>query len=792
MSTISLRDAIRIVRPEYVFLKLKPNNSIRNNNTHKIARAIASLYKNVLENVKKEEHRATRILGKQFFIPTKVSLETSAKVSYFIYIEKKKVEFYFIAPKQHLSVIKEKIGDVWTSITVEEVDSLPEFGKDATKYQLSYTKEDALSLNVDRRDNDLLRSTLNVVDVMEDGDRAGVFYNFIPVSQFSWRSTYKHTIEKVKSKKPVDRNKLGTSYVFKMAVSFLVGTVDAVTSVFSDTKKVNSESPLESLLERLNGGVKISDSTQRKATANILDTQIIVMSKSEDALRQRNNAKSLARTFDSISEDNELTHRSYKGEFKYTDRLLRGAAVNKVGDEECQSFISMAGRELLEQHQMIERVETQETEVPEDLQEGGMCVGTNRYRGNDQQAFLSTDKEYKNLPLILIGPQRAGKSTLIGNLSNDALNAGECVFIFDFIASCQLSSEVATLFPKDKTLVIDCEDPMKIEGLGYNEVGVSLDPFQQYDNAKKQTTQIKTLINSVNANGNGDTNLSAKMERYLESASNVVFVSGGSVTDVFKVLQNHVARHKFIDSVPESQHENLSENIDSLFELDEYKDVKVGEGNNKKTIQELCGTKDHLITGVIDRLNKLKANTFMEAMLKKSTAGNINLANEMQKNQLIILRMPETMFSTDQERDVYTTYWMTKLWMASQIREKMVGGDRTKLTKVNFIIDELYQVENTQKFLSDKLSRLAKFGVKAIISAHYLNQIKHIRDELRSSNASYMLISGCDKKNFNELQSELHPFTEEDLLKLPRYNSMNLLKSKDGYARFITKLPKPI
>ncbi|CAH1230601.1 hypothetical protein PAECIP111891_06694 [Paenibacillus allorhizoplanae] len=782
MSQISLRDAIRIVRPEYVFLKLKPNNSIRNNNTHKIARAIASLYKNVLENIKKEEVMATRILGKQFFIPTKVSLETSAKVSYFIYIEKKKVEFYFIAPKQHLSVIKEKIGDVWTSITVEEVDSLPEFGKDATRYQLAYTKEDALSLNVDRRDNDLLRSTLNVVDVMEDGDRAGVFYNFIPASQFSWRSTYKHTIEKVKSKKPVDRNKLGTSYVFKMAVSFLVGTVDAVTSVFSDTKKVNSESPLESLLERLNGCIKISDSTQRKATANILDTQIIVMSKSDDTLRQRNNAKSLARTFDTISEDNELTHRSYKGEFKYTDRLLRGASVNKIGDEECQSFISIAGRDLLEQHNFIERVETQETEVPEDLQEGVMCVGINRYRGNDQQAFLSNDKEYKNLTLVLIGPTRAGKSTLIGNLSRDAIVVGECVIIFDYIGSCQLSSEVAALFPASQRLVIDCEDPTKMQGLGYNEVGLSADPFRQYDNAKKQTTQLMSLINSINAD---DTRLSAKMERYLTSAALVVFITGGSIRDVFGVLQDHKARGQFIKRVPASQQENLTEYISSLHELDEWKEGK------KEAPPEIVGTKEHLITGVIDRLNKLKANTYMEAMLKKSTAGNIDLVKELQKPQLICLRMPETMFGTDGERDIYTTYWITKLWLALQIREQDIG-DRTKLVKVNLIIDELYQVENTQKFLSDKLSRLAKFGCKPIISAHYLNQIKHIRDELRSANASYMLISGCDKKNFSELESELHPYKEEDLLKLPRYQSLNLLKSKEGYARFITKLPKPI
>lgn len=153
--------------------------------------------------------------------------------------------------------------------------------------------------------------------------------------------------------------------------------------------------------------------------------------------------------------------------------------------------------------------------------------------------------------------------------------------------------------------------------------------------------------------------------------------------------------------------------------------------------------------------------------------------------------MPESMFMTDNERDIYCTYWITKLWMALQIRSQLIQ-DRSKLTKVNLIIDELYQVENTERFLRDKLSRLAKFGIKAIISCHYLNQIKQIREELRSANASYMLISGCDKKNYEELKSELYPFTEEDLLNIPRYNSMNLIKYEGGYAKFITMLPRPI
>jgi GTPase SAR1 family protein len=784
-----IKEIIRIVKPEYTFLKLTPNNSIRNNSTDKIAKAIASLYRSIKSNIKKDEVKIVKKFGREFLIGTKYSFQTPVKVSYFIYLEKKKAEFYFILPKQYESVIHEKISDAWSGITIKEAESFPIFNPTSTKYQLVYTKEDPMSLDADRRDNELIQSNLSVIDVMEEQDRMGIFYNFIPVSQFSWKSTYRNTMTKIKKGDPVDRNKLGLSYIFLFIISKLnVLSNDLGEVVGGKTKKKDDQSGFDRLIERMNGRSDISGSTSKKLTDTILDTQIIVMSESPDELREQNNAKSLAQSFDSISGDNSLKHKSFKGNFNPATLRINGAEVNKVSSRECQNFISLPGRELLEQYNFVEKIETHETEVPADLQQGVMRIGSNRYRGKDQTAYISNDSEYKNLTLVLIGPARAGKTTLLGNLSRDAIAAGECVLIFDYIKNCELSSEVAALFPKEKIKVIECSDPSTIQGLGYNEVGVSSDPFEQYDNAKKQTTQMLTLINSINAD---DTPLSAKMERYLTGASLAVFILGGSIRDVFNVLQDHKVRYDFIDRIPESQQENLHEYIQSLYELDDYREVKIKEDGVTRSYPELAGTKEHLVSGVIDRLNKLKANTYMEMMLKKSTEHNIDLVNELQKNQLLCIKMPETMFSTDGERDIYTTYWLTKLWLALQIRGQRIP-DRKKLTKVNFFFDELYQVKTTEKLLTEKLSRLAKFAAKPIISCHYLNQISYIRDELRSANASYMLISGCDKKNYKELKDELYPYEIEDLLRLPRFHSLNLIKHTEGYARFITHLPKPI
>jgi hypothetical protein len=775
MERMKLGEIINVVKPTYSFIKLTPNNSIRNNNTHKIARAIASLYRNLMQSVRKEEAKVVSVLGREFLFGTKYSVEMASKVGYYVYIERSKVEFYFVIPRQYYSLIKEKISDSWSGVTVTKVESLPQFSDSATQYSLEYAKEDALSLSADRRDNDLLNSKLNVVDIMEEGDKVAVFYNFVPTSQFSWRSSYENTMRKVKRSLPTDRNKTGIAYALKFGFGVLASVVDDIGEAIGGKKAGrNSEADtFERIADRLNGGNQISEATRKKGAATILDTQIAVLSESGDKLRQRNNARAVTQSFETITEDNRLVAKRLKKPVRFTDYKIAGASVNKVGDHEAGNFIAMPGRDVLERYNFIEKVETQETQVPEDLRKGVMSIGEVTYRGMKQPAYLSNYEHYRNLLTLLIGPTRAGKSNFIGNLCIDAIENDECVILFDFIENNELSDEISALFPADKVLNIDNSNPAKIQGLGYNEVGFTADPFAQYENAKRQTANLLALINAINVD---ESRLSPKMERYLEAAALTVFINNGSIRDVFAVLQNVSKRHDYLRKVPAGQHEFMSEYMESLRELDDVKDG------------EIVGTRLQLIVGIIDRLSVLKRNTQMELMLKQSMDHNVDLVEEMQRNQVICIRMPESKFPTQGERDICTTYWITKIWLALQIRADKIR-DKSKRRKVNLVIDEIYQVENTEKFMTSKLSQIAKFICKPIISCHYINQLAHMRRELRSANTSYMLIAGCDKDNYRELKDELYPFTAEDLANMKPYHSMNYVKCQEGYARFITKLP---
>ena len=98
-NSISISKYFELVRPEYVFFKLTPHTSCRNNSSDKLAQLVNKLYIDLTKRVYREEK-------KLFF-------KTDTKVSYYIYLEKHKAEFYFIVPAAYKRLFKEKISDTW-------------------------------------------------------------------------------------------------------------------------------------------------------------------------------------------------------------------------------------------------------------------------------------------------------------------------------------------------------------------------------------------------------------------------------------------------------------------------------------------------------------------------------------------------------------------------------------------------------------------------------------------------------------------------------------------------------
>ncbi|MGN2371687.1 hypothetical protein ACTFJW_16875 [Clostridium cagae] len=763
MEAIKLSNYFQLINPTYTYIQIVPHRSIRNYNSSNIAKAISHTYKSINKRVHKEQK--------------KIFIETNFKISYIIDIEKNNANFYFLVPVIYKSIILEKISEIWSKATIKEVEDIPTFSVNSTTYSLNYKKDDALSLNVNKTNNEPLNSILNVMDIMQDTDRLRIAYNFMPIRQIGWKERYEEMENKVKNNKPLEKKITSFEYILKAILGTVLTTLDCILEVLQDFTGGNTNKDNESLYKNVMSIIgqqnDTSKNTKKKKEATIINTQIAVISDSIDKTRQENNALSICQSYNVLSEDNELIYKKVKKTINIEDYDYK-IDINMCSSDECQNFIQIPADHLLKDFK-INHIETTETPIPVELLEGTMCIGSNICKGKSSKAYLSTDKDFRNLTLCVIAPTRSGKTTLLKHLVKDSIDNNECSIIFDFCGECEFSNDVSYAIDKKKILNIDCSNFDELQGLGFNEIFAdSNNTFEVYKSAKMQTAQLVNFINSINI----DNELEPRMNRYLKASSLVVFISNGSIKDVFNVLEDYKIRRQFIDKIQPTQRSNLEEYVLALQELDDWCKTKE---------PQVVGTKVSYIQGILNRLDVIKSNVYMELMLKKDCSNNINLVQEMQKNQLICLKMKETMFSTDEEKDVYCTYWINKIWGALQQRHSILKEEDR--VKVNLFFDELYQVPCCQTFLKIKLNQIAKKTAKSIISCHSLEQIKYIRPELKSANTSYMLIAGCNKDNYLELKQELEPFELDDLLNLKRYYSLNLIKCNDGYAKFITKLP---
>jgi len=773
---MKLKDYFGIIKPNYVYLKITPDTSIRNYNSTGIAKAIHHMQKSLKDRIRKD--------------CKKFKLETPIKCSYLIDIYKENVFFYLVVPQSYVDMMKVKIKEVWQKVTIEECNSIEPFTDNALKYHMTYKREDALILDTDKKSNEPLNNILNVIDVLQDTDRVSIYYNFIPISQMGWATNFDKTMEKIKNSEPIEKQKMSWKYIAKNTLALLIELLDALFEAFhyitggKPKTKNESLSLLELAVSTLNLDKDLSAS-KRKRNEIVLNTQIVVLSDSKDNSRKYNNAISVCQAYKSIEKDNELVYKKLKDKTKIElNSFSLPVEPIKMCISECQNLIQLPGRELLEQYKIIKKIDVTETKVPKPLSKGVIRVGVSTYKGLPTEVYQTEDRELKNTAICVTGPNRSGKSTLIANMVYDSINDGRSVILPDFCGKCQLSDELAQVIPKDKILNIKCDDWDTLQGFGYNEIVPRNDSiFELYNCAKMKSAKLKELINLVN---NGENDLEGRMERYLEFASLVVFVCNGSVNDVFKVLKDHRLRHEYISKIPKELKSEMDEYIEELLEIDEWSK------GTKDCPSEIVGTKQGYISAILSRVHRLKGNSYIEMMLKRECDNNINLIDEMQKGKLICIKMYDVMFATQEQKDIYVCYWMTKIWGALQKRYCDIPQE--ELIQSIILLDELYQTKNCEKYLTMILSQMPKYRTKLVLSCHHLDQISTIQEELKNASCSYTFIAGSNKKNFNAMKEEFEDkgYSLEDFLHLKRYTALNLLAYEEGTWAGVTALPKPI
>ena len=255
-------------KTEYCYIKLIQITSNKNNNTEQIALLINKMFKQTYKYIRQE--------GK------KIIIEQKPKVSFYIHIEKNKVQFYFVIPKAYLNQFKIKFKEVWKNIEIKEVDNIPVDVNSCTKFDLHYKYDDSLSLAVDKRTNDLLNANMTIVNMLEENEFTGVLYNFIPTSEkgsnYFKSNTYPKAIQRFKNGENLKKSKNIKDYSVILLKNLIMAINDLLNCILSTSKDnrliIN---PLK---------YEISTSTKRKGERAICNSQAIIIAKSDNKSRE--------------------------------------------------------------------------------------------------------------------------------------------------------------------------------------------------------------------------------------------------------------------------------------------------------------------------------------------------------------------------------------------------------------------------------------------------------------------------------------------------------------------------
>lgn len=773
-TSISLERYFELVKPEYIYIKIIPHKSTRNYNTTNIAKAIALSYKGLNERIRIEQK--------------KLWVETSFKISYMIDIVNGNANFYFIIPKVFKYTLVEKLREIWNRSTIEEVPPIEPISEDATVFELTYKKEDPLSISTDRKSNEPLNQILSVMEIMQDNDRVSILYNFMPCTQFGWQNRYDKVIESFKARKPLERDKKSSGYIIKSFLNGLVGILDTISNVINDynggRRMKNNQTFAEILATALESNKELSSETKKKKELQVINTQIAICSKSEDKTREYNNAVSVCQSYRVLDNDNQLIYKRYNKKIEIEDYNI-GTKINTTSTDECQNFIQTPGRLLLNQLG-INHVRVNENPVPDKLRVGKKSLGEVTYKGEQVSSYLEDEYNIGNLPLVMIGGQGAGKTTFMGNYSKNCCDSKESLIIIDFIKNCELSDSIKEYVEDENIIELDMANPDTIQGLGYNEIKVdeSMTSFEKISLANLQSQQVMSLIDSISV---GDP-LSCRMRRFLNASANVVFAQGNSsVRNVVECLERHEKRLKYIENLDDELKKLLEDEVETLNELNEYSKVSKKEAE-EGMVPQVIGTYSSKIEHILDRIGMLREDFKLKYMYNKPLDDNINLVDAMNKGKVVLIKMRENDFPTKMAKNILVTYWISKIWLSSQLR----GVQAEKPSRVNILIDEVFQAPTCLKTLEYILPQSRKFGCKFIFSTQYIRQLESIFDTLEASNSSYMLMRGCLEDDFNHFKSKLDDFEYEDLKDMKKFHSLNLIYYSGGYASFISKLPKPI
>ena len=772
------------VADPFTIFKIVPDYNLTNSNNIALVNVFSSIYKTPRQR-----------------FSFKRGYELPNQVYFDIVFKKRQANFYLSVKEEYEELLKNKMDTIWNNAEITKVNNIESemSFKNTEVCELILKDYNFKSLSVSRGDLYPLTNMMGILKMLSDNETVRVNIAIEPTKRSNWVDIAKDEYKQYESGKIVNndtdkREKLmklgftGAEAIVNLYIEMRLLLLESILGIITEEKeedKFNINLKIDSLeeIKKTNKYSGLTAETNYKMTSDVFKVRISILSSSLDNSRAKLNMLSVANSYKGLNNDNSLVIKLLTK--SQQERLFNDVMENYIkpskycilSDKEVSKLIQLPQKDLQNEYK-IQSIDTREIDIPEQLQNGLVRIGVAEKQGKKITAYWSKDKNVMALAKVFVGPQNAGKTTAVKRTVKDCYKAGYSNIVIDFIENCQTAKEIEEVISEKDKIILELGNKDYIPALAYNEVSSliteDMDPWDRINYANLISEQVEYLINAVTDSGTGE--LTAPMIRYLHAASMVTFIRpGATINDVFLVLRRWDKRN---EAIRYAKYSKCFEKDDDIFyDLEEL--------HERDKEGKIIGTRESLIIGILNRIVILQKNPFIKAMLGAGINKEDNITKWIEDGKSIFIHIPQTKFPNPNTRDILTTFFISRIWLAVQLRE-----NNKDARLCNVIFDEVHQVPTTARFLSNHITEFRRHRLGLILSCHYLKQMKELLIALKSSGASYVLIAGTEKENLESLREEITPFTIEEGMKLKPHTSINVVNFGNQYAKFIASLPE--
>jgi hypothetical protein len=775
-----------LVVPTATF-KIVPDYLIDNLNNEAISHAMSGMYQSPRERISIRNG----------------SYATPKQIYFDILFTHKQAKFYMTVDNQYSNLIESKMKTVWSKAEIrkDDRDNLNDFNEKNTEVcELILKDYNFKSLSTSKTDLYPLTNMFSVLRSIKQGDQVRVNIAIEPVKRSNWINIARDEFESYKNGKVINNEMSTKDKIFKLGfqgaeaaisiyIEYKLLLLESIIGMVSPGETENGKQSFDIKIDSIDAvreSLKyngLSAATIKKLASESFKVKISILSESLNRNKAKINMLNVFSAYKDLNQDNELVLKPLsenEQQLLFSQVLDMNVMPSKkciLSDKEIAKLIQLPQRDLQNEYE-IERIDTMEVAIPEQLRNGIVRIGLAEKQGHKIMATWSKNKDTMALAKLFVGPQNAGKTTALKRTAKDCYKAGYSNIVIDFIESCETAREVAEVIPDKDKIIIKLGYEDFIPALAFNEVTKliteDMSHWERIRLANLLAEQVEYLINAVTDSATGE--LTAPMLRYLHAASMIIFIKpNAKISDVFDILRRWDKRNEAIRYAKNSK--CFDEDDDIFYDLNEL--------HKRDKDNKIVGTREDLIIGITNRIVLLQKNPYLKAMLRAEIDMDQDFTKYIEEGKNIFISIPQNKFPSVMVRDILTTFFISRIWLTVQMRE-----NNKDARLCNVIFDEVHQVPTTARFLSVHVTEFRRHRLGLILSCHYLKQLKDLLTALKSSGASYVFIAGTEKENLEALKEELAPFTVQDGLDLKPHTSLNIVNYGNQYAKFITKLPE--